>query len=55
MNEATLTGEELPVEESPGSTAAYASLGQRLDTLFVAAHVFSGNAKEEVDHVQEET
>ncbi len=55
INEATLTGEKFPVEKSPGITAANAPLGQRLNTLFMATHVISSNAKEEVDHVQEET
>lgn len=55
INEATLTGEKFPVEKSPGINAADAPLGQRLNTLFMATHVVSGNAKEEVGHVQEET
>ena len=55
MNEATLTGEEFLVEQSPGITAADAPLSQRLHMLLTATYVVSGNVEEEMDHVQEET
>ena len=45
VDEATLTGETFPVAKAAGVAAADAPLGKRLNTLFMATHVTSGNAK----------
>jgi len=55
IDEATLTGETFPVEKTAGIAAADAPLGQRLNTLFMATHVVSGNAKAVVVHTGQET
>ena len=55
IDEATLTGETFPVEKTAGIAAADAPMGQRLNTLFMATHVVSGNSKAVVVHTGQET
>lgn len=44
VSEASLTGESLPTEKSPGVAAADAPLGQRLNCVFLGTSVRSGTA-----------
>jgi Mg2+-importing ATPase len=45
VNQAVLTGETFPVEKSPGTVAAQASLVERTNCVFMGTNVRSGSAK----------
>jgi P-type Mg2+ transporter len=45
VNQAVLTGETFPVEKTPGSVAAQASLAERTNAVFMGTNVQSGSAQ----------
>ena len=55
VDEASLTGEPLPVEKKVGSTAADTGLAQRSNVVFQGTNVVSGTAKALTVHVGHDT
>ena len=50
VDEATLTGETFPVEKETGTVDKTATLGKRMNSLFMGTHVVSGSGKAVVVH-----